>query len=137
MQDGNPFRKSSFSMGITYLDITVKRLPSDPTDETLEFLVDTGATYTLAPAEVLTRLGIQPHRSLTVTPADGPKTSRPTGGAYFECQGVGGAAPVLFGQPGDANLLCATALESMGMRIDPLSRNLRQLPAMLARLSIP
>ncbi|MCC7293771.1 MAG: aspartyl protease family protein [Phycisphaerales bacterium] len=124
-------------MGITYLDIMVKRLPSDAVGETLEFLVDTGATYTLAPGDVLARLGIQPHRSLTVTLADGSKTSRPMGGAYFEYQGVGGVAPVLFGQGGDANLLGATALEAMGMMIDPLSRSLRPLPAMLARLSIP
>jgi len=124
-------------MGITHLDITVKRLPSDPAGEILEFRVDTGATYTLAPADVLTRPGIQPHRSLTVTLADGSTTSRPMGGAYFEYQGVGGVAPVRFGQSGDANFLGATALEAMGMMIDPLSRNLRQRPAMLARVSIP
>jgi hypothetical protein len=59
------------------------------------------------------------------------------GGAYFEYQGIGGTAPVLFGLAGDANLLGATALEAMGLMIDPLSRQLRQLPAMLARVTIP
>ncbi|MCP4251579.1 MAG: aspartyl protease [bacterium] len=124
-------------MGVTYLRILVKRLPDEGSGEELEFLVDTGATYTLAPAPTLQKLGITPHRTLTLTLADGSQTSREMGGAYFEYRGVGGMAPVLFGQPGDANLLGATALEAMGMMIDPLSRDLRNLPAMLARVSIP
>jgi len=124
-------------VGVTYLNVRVKRLPDDPQHEDLEFLVDTGATYTLAPGSALTKLGITPHRTLTLTLADGSQTSRHMGGAYFEYGGVGGMAPVLFGEPDDANLLGATALEAMGLMIDPLSRELRQLPAMLARVSIP
>ena len=124
-------------MGVTFLNVLVKRLPDDGDAEELEFLIDTGATYTLAPADVLGKLGITPHRTLTLTLADGSQTSRQMGGAYFEYRSVGGMAPVLFGQPGDANLLGATALEAMGLMIDPLSRDLRQLPAMLARVSIP
>lgn len=124
-------------MGVTYLAVSVKRLPEEATKEDVEFLIDTGATYTLAPANVLNTLGIRPHRTLTVTLADGSQTSRDMGGAYFEYAGVGGMAPVLFGQPGDARLLGATALEAMGLMVDPLSRDLRQLPAMLARVRVP
>lgn len=124
-------------MGLTYLNVLVKRLPDDKAGEELEFLIDTGATYTLAPAATLQHLGITSHRTPTLTLADGSQTSRQMGGAYFEYRGVGGMAPVLFGQPGDANLLGATALEAMGLMIDPLSRDLRQLPAMLARVTIP
>lgn len=124
-------------MGVTFLNVLIKRLPDDPQFEELQFLIDTGATYSLVPAEVLDRLAISPHRTLSLTLADGSKTSRPMGGAYFEYAGVGGVAPVLFGQPGDANLLGATALEAMGQMIDPLSRDLRQLPAMLARVTVP
>ncbi len=123
-------------MGVTYLNVRLKRLPQDSQAADLEFLVDTGATYTLAPAADLAALGITPHRTLTLTLADGSQTAREMGGAYFEYQGVGGMAPVLFGRPGDANLLGATALEAMGLMIDPLSRNLRQLPAMLARMTV-
>ncbi len=123
-------------MGVTFLNVLVKRLPDDPQGEELQFLIDTGATYSLVPSEVLDRLGVKPHHTLTVTLADGSKTGRPMGGAYFEYAGVGGAAPVLFGQPGDAILLGATALEAMGRMIDPLSRDLRQLPAMLGRVTM-
>lgn len=124
-------------MGVTDLTVTVKRLPNEPASEAVDFLIDTGATYTLAPTDVLTRLGVVPHRTLTLTLADGSKTSREMGGAYFEYQNVGGMAPVLFGLPGDAQLLGATALEAMGLMVDPLSRDLRSLPAMLGRLTLP
>jgi len=123
-------------MGTIYLDILVRRLPSDPQGETLQFLVDTGAVYTLAPADALRRLGIAPHRTLTLTLADGSKTTREMGGAYFEYQGTGGVAPVLFGAATDMNLLGVTTMEAMGLMIDPLTRDLRQLPAMLAKISI-
>ena len=123
-------------MGTIYLDILVKRLPADPKGETLQFLVDTGAVYTLAPGDALNRLGIAPHRTLTLTLADGSKTTREMGGAYFEYQGIGGVAPVLFGIVGDMNLLGVTTMEAMGLMIDPLTRDLRQLPAMLAKISI-
>lgn len=123
-------------MGTIYLDVMVKRLPADPQGETLQFLVDTGAVYTLAPADVLRRLGIAPHRTLTLTLADGSKTTREMGGAYFEYQGTGGVAPVLFGVQDDMNLLGVTTMEAMGLMIDPLTRDLRRLPAMLAKISI-
>ncbi len=124
-------------MGVTCLSLTIKRLPDDAAAAAIDFLIDTGATYTLAPADVLSRLGVKSHRPLTRTLADGSKASREMGGAYFEYQGVGGMAPVLFGQPVDADLLGATALEAMGLMVDPLSRELRSLPAMLGRVTVP
>lgn len=119
-------------MGVTYLDVLVKRLAEEPGGESVHFLVDTGATYTVAPSETLDRLGIKPHRELTLSLADGSKITRQMGGAYFEYGGVGGMAPVLFGKSGDAELLGVTTLEAMGYMVDPLSRDLRRLPAMLA-----
>lgn len=124
-------------MGAVYLDILIKRLPLDSQAETLEFLIDSGAIYSVAPTDVLTRLGIAPHRSATLTLADGSKRTRDVGGAYFEYQGVGGVAPVLFGQTGDLTLLGVTTLEAMGLMVDPLSRSLWPLPATLARVTIP
>jgi predicted aspartyl protease len=122
-------------VGVTYLDVTVKRLAEDPAAETVHFLVDTGATYTVAPSSVLTRLGIKPHREVTLSLADGSQVHRQMGGAYFEYGGVGGMAPVLFGAAEDAELLGVTTLEAMGYMVDPLSRDLRRLPAMLGGLA--
>jgi hypothetical protein len=46
------------------------------------------------------------------------------GDAYFEYQGEGGAAPVIFGETGDEPLLGATTLESLGLVLDPFKRRL-------------
>jgi len=124
------------SMGVTFLEVLVKRLAEAPQGETVHFLVDSGTTYTVAPSDVLTHLGIRPHRNLSLSLADGSRVERQMGGAYFEYNGVGGMAPVLFGLSGDAELLGVTTLEAMGYMVDPLSRDLRRLPAMLGRFMI-
>ena len=45
-----------------------------------------------------------------------------------------GAAPVVFGEPGDSNLLGVVTLEALGYVPDPLKRELRSLPMLLAGL---
>ena len=45
-----------------------------------------------------------------------------------------GAAPVIFGEPGDSNLLGVVTLEALGYVLDPLKRELRALPMLLAGL---
>ncbi|MEE9294557.1 MAG: hypothetical protein V3W34_06320 [Phycisphaerae bacterium] len=116
---------------MTHLQITVKRLPDSRKSERLRFLIDTGAVYSVAPAKTLRALGIKPHRRERFILADGSSMERDLGGAYFEYRGTGGMAPVVFGDPGDAQLLGMTTLEAMGLMIDPLSRDLRTLPATL------
>jgi len=118
-------------MGITYLQVTMKKLPDSRKSERLKFLIDTGAVYTVAPASRLRRLRIKPHRRERFTLVDGSSIERDLGGAYFEYQGKGGVAPVIFGNPKDSNLLGMTTLEAMGLMVDPLSRDLRPLPTVL------
>jgi aspartyl protease family protein len=118
-------------MGMTFLTATIKKSPESRKGKRLKFLIDTGALYTVAPAQVLRELGIRPHRREEFTLADGSSIERPLGGAYFEHGRMGGVAPVVFGEPGDSNLLGVTTLEAMGVMIDPLTRKLRRLPAML------
>lgn len=74
-------------MGTIYLDVLVKRLPADAQGEVLQFLVDTGAVYTLASGDVLKRLGIVPHRVLKLTLADGSKTKHQMGRAILNIKG--------------------------------------------------
>ena len=118
-------------MGMTFLDVTVKKQPDSRGERRIKFLIDTGAIYTVAPAAALRKLGIKPHRKESFTLADGSSIERGMGMAYFEYKGVGGGAPVVFGEAKDSNLLGMTTLESMGLMVDPLSRELRRLPTML------
>ena len=43
-----------------------------------------------------------------------------------------GAAPVIFGETGDSTLLGAVTLEALGVILDPIKRELRPLPMILA-----
>jgi aspartyl protease family protein len=98
----------------------------------VKFLVDSGAVYSLVPAVTLKRLGVRPHRSVEFALADGRSVTRRVGDAYFELNGLGGAAPVIFGEPGDEPLLGATTLESLGLVLDPFKRQLLPMRMLLA-----
>jgi hypothetical protein len=57
------------------------------------------------------------------------------GDAYFEYQGQGSAGPVIFGEAGDEPLLGALTLESLGLVLNPFSRELQPMRLMLAHTS--
>jgi len=87
-----------------------------------EFLVDSGATFTVVPKKALLEIGIMPLREEKFTLADGKVITRQIGNAIFEYQGLEGAAPVLFGEKGDSLLLGVFTLEALGLSLDPLQR---------------
>ncbi len=122
-------------MGLTYLDIDIAS-PARPEDfRTEQFLVDSGAVYSVVQRTVLEDLGIEPHSHRTFTLANGDQIERPLGDALFRYNGQRGAAPVIFGEPGDSNLLGVVTLEALGYVLDPLKRELRSLPMLLAALT--
>jgi predicted aspartyl protease len=111
-------------MGMTSQKLVVKENRRGRRKATVTFLIDSGAVYSLVPASTLRKLGIRPYRAVDFTLADGRTITRPVGDAYFELQGEGGAAPVIFGEDGDEPLRGATTLESIGMILDPFKRRL-------------
>ncbi|HYD47958.1 MAG TPA: aspartyl protease family protein [Terriglobales bacterium] len=118
-------------MGITYLEAKLSNPARPKYSATVEFLVDTGAIYSVAPAPLLRKLGIAADRTEEFTLADGSHARRRIGAAVFEIQGRRAPSPVIFGQPDDATLLGAVSLEALGLMIDPLKRQLRPLPMLL------
>ena len=119
-------------MGLTVQKLTVKEHYRARKKAEVTFLVDSGAVYSLIPAKTLKRLGVVPHRSVEFTLADGTTIERKVGDAYYELHGLGGAAPVIFGEEGDEPLLGATTLESLGLVLDPFKRRLVPMRMMLA-----
>src|SRR5438034_1057895 len=119
-------------MGLTNQKLLVKESRRARRKAAVNFLIDSGAVYSLVPATTLKRLGIRPHRSVDFSLADGTIISRRVGDAYFELQGEGGAAPVIFGEKGDEPLLGATTLESLGLVLDPFKRRLIPMRMLLA-----
>jgi predicted aspartyl protease len=121
------------AMGLTVLTLDVAA-PADPARrEAVDFLVDSGAVYSFVPRPVLERLGITPHARQRFRLADGSAIERDRGDALFFYAGRRGAAPVIFGEPGDAALLGAITLESLGLALDAIRRDLVPLPLIVAR----
>ncbi len=111
-------------MGLTNQKLVVKETRRARRKAAVNFLIDSGAVYSLVPAATLKQLGIRPYRKIDFSLADGTIITRQVGDAYFEFQGEGGAAPVIFGEKGDEPLLGATTLESIGLVLDPFKRRL-------------
>jgi clan AA aspartic protease len=119
-------------MGMTHVDIEVAN-PADPKSRVkVRLLVDSGATLSVISGRVLRNLGIRPHSKRSFILANGESIERQIGNADFVYQGQHGASPVIFGKPGDSDLLGMVTLESLGFLLDPLRRELRPLPMMLA-----
>ena len=114
-------------MGLTNQRLIVRENRRARRRANVDFLIDSGAVYSLVPATTLRKLGVQPHRTVVFPLADGRTITRRVGDAYFEFQGA--AAPVIFGEPGDEPLLGETTLESLGLVLDPFKR--RQIPMRL------
>jgi clan AA aspartic protease len=124
-------------VGITFLDVEVGN-PADTTKTlTVEFMVDSGAIYSVAPATVLNELGIQPISEEKFWLANGEKMIRKRGIAFFRYGDKVGGADVIFGEQGDSNLLGATTLESLGLVLDPLKRELKPLPMIIGGFRPP
>ena len=93
------------------------------------FLVDTGATDCLAPADELEKLGIPKEGRMACELADGSVREYPFGLAQIEFMGETTAGRVIFGDPGAEPLLGVTALESVGIMVDLANQTLKRLPA--------
>ena len=109
-------------MGLTHQRLTVKSSRKGRKAIEVDFLIDSGAVYSLVPRKRLKALGIKPYKTLDFSLADGSTMTREVGDAYFEFRGDGGAAPVIFGEDGDQPLLGATTLESLGLILNPFHR---------------
>jgi predicted aspartyl protease len=77
-------------LGLTHKVLKVKESRKATTESDIEFLIDSGAVYSLVPRPMLVTLGIEPYKQLTFILADGTKVERQVGDAYFEYQGEGG-----------------------------------------------
>jgi len=112
-------------MGVTTLAVDVANPAKPEVRQRLEFIVDSGATYSVVPAPVLRRLKIRPLRRETFHLANGAKIVRRKGGALFKLREHVGVADVIFGEEGDATLLGALTLEALGLALDPIRRQLK------------
>ena len=119
-------------MGLTVFKVEVGNPAKPKVTEAIEFLVDSGAIYSVVPEKVLKKLGIKPLAKEEFRLANGETIVRKKGGAVFKYKDKIGVADVIFGEKDDSNLLGAFTLEALGLSLDPLKRELKPLPMMLA-----
>ncbi len=119
-------------MGLTFLKIGVANPARPKRCVDVEFLIDSGAVYSVVPATTLRRLGIRPDSREEFFLANGEKIVRRLGNALFRFQRKQRAAPVIFGARGDSPLLGAVTLEALGVVLDPFHRELRPLRLTIA-----
>ncbi|MDW8350289.1 MAG: aspartyl protease family protein [Anaerolineae bacterium] len=117
-------------MGLTFIEGLVTG-PSGK-QARVNFLVDSGATYTLLPDSVWRELELHPKRQMTFTLADGTAIVRPIAEAHIALAGMDGTSPVILGEPGDEALLGSVTLEVLGLVLDPFKRSLQPMRATLA-----
>ncbi|HEV2971205.1 MAG TPA: retroviral-like aspartic protease family protein [Pirellulales bacterium] len=117
-------------MGLTFVEGQV----SGPTGQTrhVNFLVDSGASYTLLPHDVWQQLGLKPKRTLTFTLADGTPVERHVSECHIALAGEEGHTPVVLGEPDDEPLLGLVTLEILGLVLDPFNRTLQAMKMRLA-----
>jgi predicted aspartyl protease len=116
-------------MGITYISGTVT---GPKGQRSLDFLVDSGATYTLLPFEVWQAIGLAPKRAVTFALADGTKVERAVSECHIALDAGDCHSPVILGEPGDDALLGVVTLENIGLVFNPFSRTLHPMRFLLA-----
>ncbi|MCX7682770.1 MAG: aspartyl protease family protein [Anaerolineae bacterium] len=116
-------------MGLTFVSGIV-RGPQGREAE-VNFLVDSGATYTLVPYEVWMDIGLSPRRTAVFTLADGTTVERRVGECYIVLPLGEGDTPVILGEPGDTPLLGIVTLEILGLVLNPFTRTLQPMRMML------
>src|SRR6266487_2444655 len=119
-------------MGITTAILRVREHRKAEKFADVEFLIDSGAIYSVVPGKILDKLEIEPYREMSFSLADGTILKRKVSSAYFEFEGDGGPAPVVYGEEGDLPLLGATTLESIGLVLNPFTRTLHPMRMLLA-----
>lgn len=120
-------------VGITFADVRVSnRLRPDLSAVEMEFLVDTGAIFSVVPTSVLEKLGIARLESKRFTLADGTRETYDVGEAFFEVESRGGTSKVVFAPEGVTSLLGAFTLESLALMVNPVTRELLPMRLFLA-----
>ena len=116
-------------MGATHVTVAIRNL-AEP-DRVWEglFLVDTGATDCLVPRQHLESIGLVPEGQRVYELADGSELIMDITVARVEFMGEFVGATIMFGEADAEPLLGVTALESVGIEVDPRNQALKRLPA--------
>ncbi len=105
--------------------------PAGSRFDAVRALVDTEATYTWVPRDILERLGIQPEEERPFVLADGRQVAYAIAWIRVRIDGRTQPTIAVFGDPGSEPLLGVFTLEGFGLAADPVNRRLMPVPGLL------
>jgi len=115
--------------------VRVRATIANPLDrnlkEELEFIVDTGAIYTVIPRNVADRLQLKEVDKRRFKIASGETVEYPVSEAYVTVQGKGVTSLVAIAVEKTPVLLGVTTLELLGLQVDPIAGKLVPLELMI------
>lgn len=118
-------------MGFTTVKIKIFNLVDPGRTEEVEVLVDSGALYSVLSRHLLEKLGINPVRRRRFKVFGGSSVERQIADMGIEYGHDRTVAPVIFGEPADEPLLGVTALESLGYRLNPVTKELEPVDLLM------
>lgn len=98
----------------------------------LELLVDAGSTYTWVKRDRLEKLGIKSMTRWKFKTIEGRVIERDIGEAIVECLGEKATRIIILAEESDAEVLGVDALEGLRLEVDPMTKQLRKIEALLA-----
>jgi aspartyl protease family protein len=121
-------------MGVTYLRARLRKSEGRGPSRDVRLLVDSGAVYSVLPKEVWKVLRLKPEREIEFTLADGTSIKRGVSECRFEIGGQAATSPVVLGEELDGALLGAVTLETLGLMLNPLTREVLPMRMSLSHL---
>jgi clan AA aspartic protease len=116
-------------LGITYIEGRVRGATGK--EEQVNFLVDSGASYSVLPQKIWETIGLLPVREHAFILADGSTITRKVSECYIVLPQGEAHTPVVLGEADDQALLGVVTLEILGLVFDPFKRTLKPMRMLL------
>jgi len=117
-------------MGLAYVHAGLRKSEARPPRRDVRLLLDSGAIYSVLREPDWRALRLKPVREIEFTLADGTAITRGVSEYRFEIRGESATSPVVLGEKDDGALLGAVTLDTLGMMLNPLTREI--LPMRIA-----
>jgi len=118
-------------LGETYVLVKIRALTGIEREE-VRLLVDTGAAYSWVSRKILEKLSVKPSRRMRFKTIRGDVVEREVGHVLVEYEGEEAPTIVVFAEDEDGNVFGLHGLESLGLEVDPVTRQVRKSEALLA-----
>ena len=117
-------------MSLFYYPLSITG-PDSEGFESVNALVDTGATFTVIPSDILHRLGVVPIETVRFRLADGRSVELPIGETDVRMEGKTFSTTVVYGEDEGTALIGVYTLERAMLAGDPVGQRLIPTDALL------